>query len=801
MKFTLSWLKEHLDTTASLDEILIKLTDIGLEVEDVQDRAAIYSQFKLVEIEHAEKHPNADRLKVCRVKTVDGIIQVVCGAPNARTGLKAFHAGEGTTIPSNGMVMKKSKIRDVESNGMMVSAAEMALSSESDGIIEADASLPLGTTIADALGLGDPIIEINLTPNRPDCAGVRGIARDLAAAGLGKLKPIATKPVKNAFPSTVAVTIDKGANEACPVFFGRLIKGVKNGVSPDSIAQKLKAIGQKPISTLVDITNFMSIDMCRPLHVFDADKLKGNITIRLAKKGETLAALNGKTYELDDNMTAVCDESGVVGLGGIMGGESTSCTEATTNVFLEVAYFDAYRTAKTGRALQINSDARYRFERGVDPQFTLEAVDIATNLIIELCGGEASDVVVAGEIPEWKRQITLRADAAQKLLGLAIDAATQKKILTDLGFIVNGDKVTPPSWRPDIEGEADLIEEIARIYGFDKIPSVSVTRDGAVAKAAETPLGARMRKSRNVLADNGLQECVTWSFMASPLAGKFGANDTQKARSLRLVNPISSDLDQMRPSILPNLIEAAQRNDNRGFGNVALFEVGPSFAGTDISEQQMVATGIRAGLNGARHWSGADASRPVDAFDVKADALSVLNACGIPSSNVQITRDAPEWYHPGRSGTLRLGPTVLAYFGELHPSVLKDMGIKMPVAGFEAFIERLPEPKKKGSGTALPPLKLSELQPVSRDFAFLADKAVEADAFVKTIKLVDRELIAEVSVFDIYTGKGVEDGKKSVAIAVTLQPKDQTLTDSVIEGLTKKIIDAVVSKTGATLRS
>ncbi len=796
MKFTLSWLKEHLDTTATLDEIVIKLTDIGLEVEDVQDRAAIYSQFKLVEIIEAEKHPNADRLKVCQVKTENGMTQIVCGAPNARVGLKAFHAPESSVIPSNGMVMKKSKIRDVESNGMMVSAAEMSLSDESDGIIEADPSLAIGTTIADALGLGDPIIEINLTPNRPDCAGVRGIARDLAAAGLGTLKPLQNAAsVKGSFKSSIDVKIEN--TEACPIFMARYIKGVKNGASPDAIASKLTSIGQKPISALVDITNYMSIDLCRPLHVFDADKIKGNIHVRLAKKGEEFLALNGKTYTLDDFMTVVCDDSGVIGLAGVMGGESTSVSETTQNVYLEVAYFDPYRTAKTGRALGINSDARYRFERGIDPAFTVDAVDIATNLITSLCGGEPSEVIQAGEVPAWKREITWKKETAAKILGFDILFETQTKILTDLGFTISGDKVTPPSWRPDIEGEVDLVEEIARIYGFDKIPSISVTRDSAVSKSAETNLGMRMRKSRNILAASGLQECVTWSFMPSSLAVKFGANDAQ-SKALTLQNPISADLDQMRPSTLPNLIEAAKRNANRGFGDVALFEVGPVFKGTDIQDQQIVATGLRAGSNSSRHWN--ETVRSVDAYDVKADALRVIEGCGVPSGNVQISRDVPSYYHPGRSGALKLGPTVLAYFGEIHPALLQEMDIKSSVTGFETFIEALPEQKKKSNSTALPPLKLSDFQPVSRDFAFLADSTVDADAFVKTIKLVDRELITDVSIFDIYTGKGVEDGKKSVAVAVTLQPKERTLTDSEIEGLSKKIVDAVTAKTGASLR-
>lgn len=798
MKFTLDWLKEHLDTNATLDEIVTKLTDIGLEVEDVVDRSAIYAPFKVVEIEHAEKHPNADKLKVCRVKTENGIIQVVCGASNARTGLKAFHAPEGSTIPANGMVMKKSKIRDVESCGMLVSLAEMALAEESEGIIEADPSLAIGTPIADVLNLGGAVIEINLTPNRPDCAGVRGIARDLAAAGLGTLKPLQdNKSVEGKFQSPVGVSIKDDAKNAAPQFLGRYIRNVTNNTKEFS---ELSAIGQKSISALVDITNYMSIDLCRPLHVFDADKLKGDIHVRLAKKGEDFLALNGKTYQLDDFMTVVCDDSGVIGLAGVIGGESTSVTADTKNVFVEVAYFDPYRTAKTGRALQINSDARYRFERGIDPAFAAEAMEIATNKIIDLCGGEASEIVQAGQTPEWKRSITLRDGAANKLLGFEIPKESQTKILTDLGFTINGDQVTPPSWRPDIDGEADLVEEIARIYGFDKIPSISVTRDSSVAKPAETAMGVKVRKSRNALAASGLQECVTWSFMNSKLAGKFGANDAQNA-ALRLLNPISADLDQMRPSILPNLIEAAQRNANRGFGDTALFEVGPAFTGTNVEDQQIVAAGIRAGSSANRHWSSKETNRVVDAFDAKADAIQVIEACGIPSGNLQITRDAPSWYHPGRSGALRLGPTVLAYFGEIHPSVLKDMDIKTTITGFEALVSNLPEQKKKNNGTALPLLKLSDFQPVSRDFAFVVDTKTDAETIAKAIRLTDRELIKDVIIFDIYTGKGVEDGKKSVAVEVTLQPKDKTLTDNEIEGLSKKIIDAVIQKAGATLRT
>lgn len=797
MKFTLSWLKEYLDTDAPLDLILEKLTDIGLEVEGVEDRAAQYAPFKVVEVIEAVQHPNADRLRVCQVKTENGMLQVVCGAPNARAGMKAILAPEGSYVPGIDMTMKKTKIRDVESNGMMASTREMNLGDDHDGIIDLPVDTPIGTPLAQIFGLDDPIIEINVTPNRPDCAGIRGIARDLAAVGLGKLKALPTDKVPAKFDTNVSIKLE---TPACPLFMGRMIKGVKNGPSPEWLQNRLKAIGLRPISALVDITNYFCIGLCRPLHVYDADKLKGGITVRLAKNGETFDALNDKSYTLSDTMVAITDDSGVLGLGGIVGGTSTGCEVETTNVLLECAYFDPLTIARAGRALGVSSDARYRFERGIDPAFTVEAIELATQMILDLCGGEAGSVVQAGAVPVSTKVIAYKPEAFAKLMGYDVPAAEQKQILEALEFKVDANwNVTTPSWRPDVFGVPDLIEEVGRMKGLVALPAISVVKDSSISKPAETARGQKVRKARNALAAQGLQECITWSFMADQLADKFGANDQQAAARLRLVNPISSELVQMRPSILPNLIEASQRNADRGFHNAALFEVGPIFKDVKPDAQPMVAAGIRFGAMGDKHWTGANAARHVDVYDAKADAQRAIEAAGGPAANLQVSRDAPSYYHPGRSGALRLGAKVIAYFGEIHPALLDEMKVSVPVVGFEVFIENIPEAKKKG--TALPLVELSPFQPISRDFAFLADASVEADSFVKAIKSVDRNLIANVEIFDIYAGKGIEPGKKSVAISVAIQPKIATLTDAEIEGLSKKIIDMVVQKTGAQLRA
>lgn len=800
MKFTLGWLKDHLETSAPLNEITDTLTAIGLELESIQDRAKVFAPFTVAHVEKAEKHPDADRLKVCIVDTGKEKVQVVCGAPNARTGMKVIFAPPGSYIPGTDMVLKKGSIRGQESNGMLVSEREMGLPDNHEGIIDLPADTKVGTPFAQIYGLDDPVIDVAITPNRADCTGIHGIARDLAAAGLGTLKPLKTQPVKGTFKSPVGVDLKFSGEDkkACPLFVGRYIKGVKNGSSPEWMQRRLKAIGLRPISALVDITNYLTYDVCRPLHVFDADKLKGGIHVRFAKKGETLEALDGKTYTLEPAMTAVCDDSGVLGLGGIVGGSPTGCTEGTVNVFVESAYFDPTRTARTGRSLQIESDARYRFERGIDPAFTLEGMELVTRLIQEICGGEASEIVKAGEIPEWKRTVPFDPAYVKKLAGFEIPEATQRKILSSLGFATGEKTVQPPSWRADIEGKADLVEEVTRINGFDKIPSVSVRSPSATTRSAETASLSRARMARTALAARGMNECVTWSFMPHAVANLFSPNDNQSS-ALTLCNPISTDLDRMRPTAIPNLIQAAGKNADKGFLNTALFEVGPVFCSPKVDGQTLVAAGVRRGAKGPRHWSGVQASRDVDPLDAKADVFAVLESCGLSAQSMQVTRDAPGHYHPGRAGALRIGQTLLACFGDIHPAILEEMDVKGPLCGFEVFINAIPEPKRKGTAKSL--LALSPFQPLQRDFSFIVDENVEADALIRAAKGVDRELVAGVDVFDVYQGKGVDAGKKSIAITVTLQPKDHTLTDAEIEGLSKKIVDAIATKTGGSLRT
>ncbi len=805
MKFTLSWLKTHLDTDASLDEITAALTALGLEVDDVHDPAAELAAFKTAFVEKAERHPDADRLQICTVKTADhGTVEVVCGAPNARAGMTGVFAPEGSFIPGSGITLKKGKIRGVESSGMLVSERELNLSDEHEGIIEVTGDHPIGTPIADILGLNDPVIEIGLTPNRGDCAGVRGIARDLAAPGLGTLKPLDTTPVPGTFESPIKVSIED--RDACPMFVGRTIRGVKNGPSPDWLQQRLKAIGLRPISALVDITNFMSFDLCRPLHVFDADTLKGDLSIRLSAGGETMAGLDDKSYALGPGMTVICDDNGVRALGGVLGGEPTGCTEDTTTVFLETATFDPARTAATGRALQINSDARYRFERGVDPAFLLDATEIATRLILDLCGGEASAPVIAGAEPEWRREYSLRLDRVETLGGMTVPHDRQREILTVLGFdVAETEKgklgVTPPSWRPDIHGEADLVEEIMRVHGYDSIPATSMPpRLPGTERTTEPALNTgreRALKARRALATRGLLEAITFSFVDSAAAEPFEAGNQAANPALTLLNPISAELDRMRPSVLPGLIQAAARNADRGYPDIGLFEVGPAYAGGKPEEQELVAASLRAGASSPRHWS--EAARPVDAFDAKSDALAVLAACGLDEGKVQLTRDAPSWYHPGRSGVFRQGPKVLAAFGELHPAVLEKLDADGPMAACEVHLDAMPKPKKK-AGAARPPLDLPPLQPVHRDFAFLVDDAVEAQRLIAAVKAADKKLITDAQVFDSYAGKGIEPGKKSLAVAVTLQPRDKTLTDAEIEAVAQAITANAAKQTGAELR-
>lgn len=800
MKFTINWLKNHLETTASDAEICETLTNIGLELEEFEDKAAEYAPFKVAYVESAEKHPDADKLKVCQVKTDNGTTQVVCGAPNARTGMKGIFAPDKTYIPGLDVTLKKTKIRGVESNGMLVSEREMCLSDEHEGIIEVDEKYDVGTPMSEIFGLDEKLIEIGLTPNRADCAGVHGIARDLAAAGLGTLKDVDQAPVKGTFKSPINVKIED--NDGCNVFYGRYIKNIKNGPSPAWLQNMLKAIGLRPISILVDITNLMTMDYARPLHVYDADKVKGDIVVRTTKAGEKLDALNDKSYKTIEGVCGITDNNGLIGLGGIVGGVSTGCEDDVQNVFLESAYFNPMRIARAGRDMNVQSDARYRFERGVDPEFTGIGIEIATRLILELCGTDAteiSEVVKAGQEPEWKRTIDFDPAFTEKLCGVAVPETEQISILESLGFDVSGKgkalKVAPPSWRGDVEGAADLTEEVIRIYGFDKIEPVSVRSEKSVTAPAETLNLSRARTARAAMASAGLNECVTWSFMPKALSKHFGSNDNA---ALTLSNPISSELDQMRPSILPNLIEAAGKNADRGFADVALCEVGPVFRSQKPDGQDYMAAGLRAGEKVSRHWASDQNERSVDAYDAKADALAVLAACGAPAANAQISRDAPGYYHPGRSGVLRLGKNIIAQFGEIHPAILEEMGIKTPMAGFEVFIENIPAARQKGTAKKL--LQLSPLQPLSRDFAFVVKDDISSDDVIRAAKSADKKLITDAEVFDVYTGKGIDDGHKSLALNVTIQPTDATLTEEQLEEIMNNVIDAVANKCGGALR-
>ena len=799
MKFSLSWLRQHLDTTASLTEICDKLTSLGLEVEGVEDHGKKLAPFIVAQIVDAVPHANADRLRVCTVDTGKEKLQVVCGAPNARAGIKVVLARPGDVMPDSGEALKKGSIRGVESCGMLCAVDELGIGDEHEGILELGADAPVGGSFAAFAGYDDAVIEINLTPNRPDCAGVLGIARDLTAAGMGKLKPLDVTPVAGTEPSRIKVSLAfPSGDQSCPLFVGRLIRNIQNRPSPEWLQRRLRSIGLRPISALVDITNYLTFDCARPLHVFDAKKIKGNLWVRPAKGEENLEALNGKTYALEQGMTIIGDDTGVLSLAGIMGGTSSACDDTTTDVFIEAAYFNPVRTALTGRALQISSDARYRFERGVDPLFTLSGAELATKLVLELCGTPetaVSTLEIAGEVFAPVKMIELHPKKCLKHTGIDVSEPEQEKILTLLGFTVKHKDgvlhVTPPSWRPDIEGVSDLIEEIVRVKGYDHLPALSLPRPQAVTQSAIDALDARFHAARRALASQGLMEAVTWSFMPAAIAAVFGGG----GEDLRLANPISSDLDVMRPSILGNLILAAKRNADKGFADVALFEIGPVFKNQTPEGQSTIATGLRAGGT-PRHW--AVATRAVDAFDAKNDALAALAAAGAPVASLQITTDAPAWYHPGRSGVLRLGPNVLATFGEIHPSVLTACDAAAPIIGFEIFLANIPA--ARSSGTAKPLLKMEALQPVLRDFAFVVDRGMTAAKLVKAVKDADKNVIRDVTLFDVYEGDKVATDKKSIAVSVTMQPADKSLTDAEIESIAAKITASVEKVTGAVLR-
>ena len=804
MKFTLPWLKDHLDTDASLTEIVDKLTMIGLEVESVEDKAKEYEAFKVVSVVSAVQHPNADRLRVCMVDTGDGKpIQIVCGAPNARAGMKAVLGLPGTYISGKNITLSVGKIRDVESHGMLISGAEIGFSDDHDGIIEMPADAPLGKPFAEVLGLNEPVIEINLTPNRPDCTGVNGIARDLGATDIGTFKDKMPKQVKGTFPCPVSVTLDFGQTQSlCPAFGLRLVRGVKNGPSPEWLQKRLTAIGLRPINALVDITNFITFDRGRPLHVFDAAKVHGNLTVRRAQNGETLKALDGKTYTLDQATCVIADEKGVESLAGIMGGEETGCSETTTDVLIESALWDAFNIAQTGRKLGINSDARYRFERGVDPNFMLPGLELATQMVLDLCGGEASDIVVAGDPAPKETVIDFPLTDLTRLAGLRLSLAEVRRILEKLGFFAAGQsdriKVAAPSWRPDVHGRADIVEELVRIVGVDQVPSTPFPRGADARKPVLTPIQSRTRKAKRALAVRGLTEAVTWSFVSKREAELFGGGKPE----LALANPIAAELSDMRPSLLPGLMMAAQRNADRGYADVALFEVGQIFKGDKPEDQFIAATGLRRALAKSsgvgRHWSAK--AEPVDAFDAKADAFAVLAAAGAPVQALQVVPGGPAWFHPGRSGTIQIGPqNILGHFGELHPRSLAAMKADGPLVGFEVILDNIPAAKPKAT-RAKPLLELSPFQPVERDFAFVVDSKVRAADIVRAAQTVDRKLIAGVTVFDVYEGPGIEPGKKSIAIAVTLQPRDKTMTDAEIDALGAKIVAEVAKRTGGVLR-
>lgn len=807
MKFTLSWLKDHLDTTASLDEIVETLTRIGLEVEGVEDKAKTLAPYKIAYVISAEQHPNADRLRVCMVDTGEGNpIQVVCGAPNARTGMKSVFAPPGTYIPGKNITLGVGTIRGVESAGMLCSAAELEISDDHDGIIELPEDAPVGVAYAAYEGLDDPVIEINLTPNRPDCTSIHGIARDLAAAGLGTLKGDAVSAIQGKGACPVSVTLDFSAEDAhlCPAFALRLVRGVKNGPSPEWMQRRLLSIGLRPINALVDITNYITFDRGRPLHVFDLKKVKGNLTVRRAKDGEEVLALDGRTYKLDPGTVVIADEDGVESIAGIMGGEHSGSDEGTTDVLIESALWNPLNIAQTGRRHGIITDARYRFERGVDPAFTVPGLDLATKLVVDLCGGEPTEAVVAGQVPDTTHVIEFPWSEVPRLSGLDVKPAESETILKKLGFQVQGSgervNVTPPSWRPDIEGKADLVEEVIRIAGVDRIEPQPLPRlEAAVAKPILTLIQKRTRLARRALAVRGLVEAVTWSFISKEEAELFGGGDAR----LALANPIAAELSDMRPSLLPGLLKAAQRNADRGFGDVALFEVGQTFASDEPEGQSIKAAAVRRGTARAegvgRHWNGGAVS--VDAFDAKADVLALLAALGIPAGGLQIIPGGPAWFHPGRSGTLQFGPkNIVGAFGEVHPKILKALDLKGPLVAFELNLDGLVPPKAKPTKMK-PKLSLPDFQPLTRDFAFVVGRDVAAGDIVKAAQGAERQLIVGVDVFDVYEGTGIDPDKKSVAIAVTLQPTEKTLTDAEIEAVSAKIVAEVSKKTGAVLRS
>ncbi len=797
MKFTLSWLKEHLETTADLDTIVKTLTQIGLEVEEVINSAENLKGFITARAENVTMHPDSDHLHLLSVNTGKEKFQVVCGAPNVKEGLVGIFAPAGTLIPCYNEVLKVGKIRGIESFGMMCSEKELGIGEDHSGIIELDPNTQIGVAAADILNF-DPVIEVAITPNRAECLGVRGIARDLAAAGLGSLKPLNIQKTSSTFKSPISIKVENV--DACPVYIGRYIKNVNNKAqTPKWLKDRLTAIGLRSISPLVDITNYINYDLARPLHVFDADKLCGNITVRMAKENEKFISLEEKEYDLDTLSLGICDDEGIQCLGGIMGGLNKGCSEDTTNVLLESALFTPSVIARTGRKYGIESDSRYRYERWVDPKSNILGSDYATALILQICGGEASEQIICGSEDIPTKTAYIRPSRIKDFIGIDIQQEKIIQILNNLGFETTIEaekiKVVSPSWRGDIEGEHDLVEEVVRMVGLDQIPAISLP-SANLPKQTLSPLQTNIVTIKHELASRGMFETVTWSFTSSKIAKDFMKQNQQDA--VLIQNPIASDLDQMRPSILPNLLLGAKNNITKGYSDVSIFEVGPEFYGRNPKEQLTVATGIRVGQTSKKDWSAT--SRNFDVFDVKADAIAVIAAAKGPYENLQICRDAPNYYHPGRSGSIRLGKNVLAYFGELHPSVTKKLGIKGRVMAFEVYIDNVPLPRNN-QDKAKKKLQLSNFQPLDKDLAFVVDKNIDASSILAAAKNADRNYITDVRIFDIYEGENLPENKKSVALSVTFQPVEQTFTDKDIENLMNKVIIEVGKKTGGELRN
>jgi phenylalanyl-tRNA synthetase beta chain len=791
MRFTLSWLKEHLETDADLATITDRLTAIGLEVEGVENSAERLAPFTVAKILTAERHPQADKLQVLTVDAGTGEpVQVVCGAPNARAGMLGVFGAPGAYVPGSDLTLKVAAIRGVESRGMMCSVRELELGDEHDGIIELPADAPVGAVYAAWAGLDDPVIDVNVTPNRQDCMGVHGIARDLAAAGLGILKPVEIRQIEGRFPCPVEIRTEDP--ETCPAFYGRVVRGVRNGPSPAWLQQRLKAVGQRPISALVDMTNYVTLSYGRPLHVYDLAKLKGAVVARRARDGEEMMALNGKCYRLDSSMTVIADDGGVHDIGGIMGGEHSAVTEATTDILIECAYFDPKSIARTGQKLGLASDARTRFERGVDPEFVGPGLDIATQLAIELTGGEASEIVQAGEPPKVAKTVEYRPARALGLGGIDIPEPRQKEILARLGFsVLEGDPwtIVVPSWRRDVDGSADIVEEVTRIEGYDKVEATPLPRRPGVARPTATAEQLVERRARRTAAARGLNEAVTWSFISESEARPFGGS------AWILDNPISEEMKAMRPSLLPGLLAAARRNADRGAGIIRLFEVGRRY----LADAERPTLGLLlAGERAPRHWQSGKAGG-FDAYDAKAEALAILAAAGAPVDNLQSLPGASGAYHPGRSARLALGPkNVLAEYGEVHPAILKAFDIDGPAMAAEIFLDAIPQ-KRGGGGRMREAYAPPALQAVRRDFAFVVPADTPAETLLRAVRGADRQAIAGVSLFDRFTGPGVPEGQKSLAVEVVLQPGEKSFTEEELKAISDRIV-AAAAKAGARLR-